>query len=206
MTGTSLPLRPLGKTGLQVSAVSLGAAPFGRVDDEVAAQTVHRALELGVNLIDTSPLYGDGESERRLGLALAAWWAQGGKRSDLVLCTKTGTRSRPYDYSGRRHPLEHRREPAHAQDRLPRRGAHPRPGPDRAGARPRTRAGGAAGAEAAGGSAPHRARGARPGPALRVSRDRLLRGVAHLPRLQPDQPRGGGNGCCPPPSAMGWGC
>ena len=100
MTQTTLPLRPLGKTGLQVSAVSLGAAPFGRVDDEVAAQTVHRALELGVNLIDTSPLYGDGESERRLGLALEAWWAQGGRRSDLILCTKTGTRTTPYDYSG----------------------------------------------------------------------------------------------------------
>ncbi len=99
MAQSTLARRPLGKTGLQVSAVSLGAAPFGGVDDEVAAQTVHRALDLGVNLIDTSPLYGDGESERRLGLALAAWWAQGGKRADLVLCTKTGTRSRPYDYS-----------------------------------------------------------------------------------------------------------
>ncbi len=91
--------RPLGKTGLQVSVVSLGAAPFARVDDEVAARTAHRALELGVNLIDTSPLYGDGESERKLGLALEAWYAQGGRRTDFILCTKTGTRSRPYDYS-----------------------------------------------------------------------------------------------------------
>ena len=37
MAQGTLALRPLGKTGLQVSAVSLGAAPFGRVDDEVAA-------------------------------------------------------------------------------------------------------------------------------------------------------------------------
>ena len=99
MTQSTLARRPLGNTGLQVSVVSLGAGPFGGAADEVAIRTLHRALELGVNLIDTSPLYGDGESERRVGLALEAWYAQGGKRSDFILCTKTGTRSRPYDYS-----------------------------------------------------------------------------------------------------------
>ena len=59
--------------------------------------TVLRALELSINLIDTSPLYG--ESERRIGLALEEWYRRGGKRGDVILSTKTGTRTRPKDYS-----------------------------------------------------------------------------------------------------------
>jgi aryl-alcohol dehydrogenase-like predicted oxidoreductase len=73
------------------------------VPDELAVETVHRALDLGVNLIDTSPLYpprGErGESERRIGLALEKWYDRGGSREDLVLSTKAGTRTDPYDYS-----------------------------------------------------------------------------------------------------------
>lgn len=66
-------------------------------DDATACAAVHAALGLGINLIDTSPLYG--ESERRIGLALQEWYRLGGKRADLVLSTKTGTRTRPKDYS-----------------------------------------------------------------------------------------------------------
>ena len=41
----------------------------------------------------------DGESERKIGLALDKWYKNGGSRSDFILCTKTGTRDRPYNYS-----------------------------------------------------------------------------------------------------------
>ena len=92
--------RPLGTTGLQVSAVSLGTSPFGTIDDEAAVAIFMEAVALGVNLVDTSPLYGAGESERRLGLALQAYFDGGGRREDLLVCTKTGTRTTPYDYSG----------------------------------------------------------------------------------------------------------
>ncbi len=100
---SSLPLarRPLGRTGLTVTALGLGGAylgysPAGFSDDQATA-TVLAALGAGLRFIDTSPLYG--ESERRLGQALTAWQQQGGRRADLVLCTKTGTRTRPADYS-----------------------------------------------------------------------------------------------------------
>ena len=95
--------RPLGSTGLRVTHVGLGGAWLGRTpgggfNDDIAIAAVHHALQQGINLIDTSPLYG--ESERRIGLALKAWFARGGRREDFVLTTKTGTRTRPKDYSG----------------------------------------------------------------------------------------------------------
>jgi len=65
--------------------------------DERAASVIYRALEMGVNLIDTSPAYG--QSERRIGLALEEWYRRGGRREDIVISTKTGTRTRPPDYS-----------------------------------------------------------------------------------------------------------
>ena len=96
------PKRPLGRTGIRVTPFGLGGAWLGRTpagfDDDLAAAAVHRALEAGINLIDTSPLYG--ESERRVGLALEAWYRRGGRREDFILSTKTGTRTRPHDYSG----------------------------------------------------------------------------------------------------------
>lgn len=90
--------RKLGSTGLEVSVVSLGSGWLGReVDVDEAIAVVHAGFERGINLIDTSPLYGD--SERRVGLALEAWFQSGGRREDLIVCTKTGTRTRPFDYS-----------------------------------------------------------------------------------------------------------
>lgn len=93
--------RQLGRTNLRVTPVGLGGAWLGRTpsgfSDETAVATVLRAWELGINLVDTSPLYG--ESERRIGLALRQWLARGGQREELVLSTKTGTRTRPKDYS-----------------------------------------------------------------------------------------------------------
>jgi aryl-alcohol dehydrogenase-like predicted oxidoreductase len=67
---------------------------YGRSnDDETAIACVRRAVDRGVNYIDTSAGYG--ESERRIGLALA-----GGYRERVILATKTGTGTRPADYSG----------------------------------------------------------------------------------------------------------
>ncbi len=62
--------RPLGRTGLNVSAVSFGAwaigGTWGPVNDEDSLKALHRALDLGVNFFDTADVYGDGHSERLL--------------------------------------------------------------------------------------------------------------------------------------------
>ncbi len=93
--------RPLGQTGMSVSPLGLGGAYLGAkrnrdglvIDEELGMATVLRALELGINLIDTSGSYmGNGRSEGLIGKALSAWRAAGGRREGLVLSTKTGTR------------------------------------------------------------------------------------------------------------------
>jgi aryl-alcohol dehydrogenase-like predicted oxidoreductase len=79
--------RTMGRTGVQVSSLALGAMNFGRIgrttQDEATA-IVDAALEAGVNLIDTADMYGDGESEEMVGKAIA------GRRDDIVLATKAG--------------------------------------------------------------------------------------------------------------------
>ncbi len=84
----TLPRRRLAP-GLDVGLVSFGGAPlgdlFGRLDEREAQQTVVAALDAGVNLIDTSPLYGHGLSEHRIGAALRARPRQG-----VILSTKVG--------------------------------------------------------------------------------------------------------------------
>lgn len=81
--------RPLGQTGLQLSALGFGGAPlggvFGPIHEAEAIRTVHRALDLGVNFFDSSPYYGAGEAERVLGRAL-----QGVAREKFVVSTKVG--------------------------------------------------------------------------------------------------------------------
>ena len=86
--GAVLPRRRLGRTGLEVTALSMGGAGVGRdnVSDDEAIEAVHRAIELGMNYLDTAPLYGACESERRIGLALAGGW-----REKIYLATKIGT-------------------------------------------------------------------------------------------------------------------
>jgi len=77
--------RTLGRTGVQVSTLVLGAMNFGRIgrttQDEATA-IVDAALEAGINLIDTADMYSDGESEEMVGKAIA------GRRDDIVLATK----------------------------------------------------------------------------------------------------------------------
>jgi D-threo-aldose 1-dehydrogenase len=67
--------RPVGKTGLQVSLLGLGAAPlaglYRNVPESQAKDTIRTALDTGLTLIDTAPRYGNGLSEQRLGTALA---------------------------------------------------------------------------------------------------------------------------------------
>ncbi|MFE3545787.1 aldo/keto reductase [Nocardia sp. NPDC059177] len=79
--------RNLGRTGVQVSSLALGAMNFGKLggstQDEVTA-LVDAALAGGINLIDTADMYGQGESEELVGKAIA------GRRDDLVLATKAG--------------------------------------------------------------------------------------------------------------------
>jgi aryl-alcohol dehydrogenase-like predicted oxidoreductase len=76
-------IRTLGKSGLRVSVVGLGCNNFGwRIDLAMSHKVVHRALDLGVTLLDTADIYGDGESEEMLGEIL------GDRRKELVLATK----------------------------------------------------------------------------------------------------------------------
>ena len=86
--------RNLGGSGLIVSAVGLGCNNFGgRTDFAATRAVVHRALDLGVTLFDTSDTYGErGASEEYLGRALAR------RRHDIVLASKF---ARPMDRSGR---------------------------------------------------------------------------------------------------------
>ncbi|KAL4222889.1 hypothetical protein ACF0H5_018929 [Mactra antiquata] len=80
---------PLGKTGMNVSALSLGASSFGSVFHETSDAECHKVLELaiksGVNLIDTAPWYGHGKSETVLGQGLKEI-----PRSSYYITTKVG--------------------------------------------------------------------------------------------------------------------
>jgi len=80
--------RPLGRTGVSVSQLCLGAmmfGAFGNTDHEDAIKIIHRALDAGINFIDTADGYSAGESELILGEALS-----GGRREGVVLAVKFG--------------------------------------------------------------------------------------------------------------------
>lgn len=86
----TLSTRPLGKTGIEVSEVGLGAWQLGAFrewdgpDEESSIQIVDEALRLGCTFIDTASPYADGRSEEYLGIALD------GRREQAVICTKFG--------------------------------------------------------------------------------------------------------------------
>ena len=78
--------RPLGRTGVSVSKLCLGAMMFGawgERDHDESIRIIHAALDAGLNFIDTADVYSAGESEEIVGKALA-----GGRRDEVVLATK----------------------------------------------------------------------------------------------------------------------
>src|ERR1700710_1903334 len=79
-------LRPFGRTGVKVTPLCLGAMMFGawgNTDHDDSARIIHRALDAGINFIDTADVYLSGESEEIVGEALA-----GGRRDSVVLASK----------------------------------------------------------------------------------------------------------------------
>ena len=92
--------RPLGRTGVSVSQLCLGAmmfGAFGNPDHEDAVKIIHRALDAGINFIDTADGYSAGESELILGKALS-----GGRRQNVVLAVKFGVPFGEEPYLNRR--------------------------------------------------------------------------------------------------------
>ena len=90
-----IPTRRLGRASLAVTVLGFGAAPLGdlfaKLDEAAAVATVEAALAGGVRLIDTSPLYGHGLSEHRVGAALRRSSARG-----VVVSTKVGRVTEPF--------------------------------------------------------------------------------------------------------------
>jgi aryl-alcohol dehydrogenase-like predicted oxidoreductase len=77
--------RPLGRTGVQVSPLCLGTMMFGawgEKDHDTSVRIIHKALDEGINFVDTADVYSAGESEEIVGQALK------GRRDDVVLATK----------------------------------------------------------------------------------------------------------------------
>lgn len=101
----NLSRRALGQTGLQVTPLCIGCAPLGNmpetfaygVTQDQALATLTAALASPINFLDTAASYGDGESERRLGLAIRA---QGGMPTDTILATKADRDLQTGEFSG----------------------------------------------------------------------------------------------------------
>ena len=91
--------RTLGKTGFKVSEVSFGAwaigGSWGEVSDDDSLKALHRAIDTGVNFIDTADVYGDGRSER-----LVAQLRKERPRDTIHVATKAGRRLSPHNAAG----------------------------------------------------------------------------------------------------------
>jgi aryl-alcohol dehydrogenase-like predicted oxidoreductase len=85
--------RTLGSQGLRVSAIGLGCMVMSKsywpADEHESLATIHRALDLGITLLDTADMYGPFANERLVGRAIA------GHRDEVVVATKFGNQHRP---------------------------------------------------------------------------------------------------------------
>jgi len=90
--------RELGRTGWNVSEISFGAwaigAGWGPVDDQESLAALHRAIDLGVNFIDTADVYGDGRSEQLIARVRKE------RSEELIVATKAGRRLSPHTADG----------------------------------------------------------------------------------------------------------
>ena len=198
--------RPLGRTGVQVSKLCLGTMMFGawgNPDHDDSIRIIHRALDAGINFVDTADVYSAGESEEIVGKALK------GRRDDVVLATKFFMPmgedpnhrggSRRWIVTAVENSLRRLRHRLHRP--LP--GPPPRPGHRRRGD-----------ARRADRPRPARARSATsappPTPAARSSRPSGPRATAgwsaSAPSSRPTRCScaASSSTCCPPPSATAW--
>jgi aryl-alcohol dehydrogenase-like predicted oxidoreductase len=96
-------VRQLGRVGPAVSAIGLGCMPmsgvYGNTTDAEGIAAIHRALDLGISLLDTADVYGNGHNEQLVGRAIR------GRRDEVVLATKfgnvRGAQGRPASINGR---------------------------------------------------------------------------------------------------------
>jgi aryl-alcohol dehydrogenase-like predicted oxidoreductase len=90
--------RELGRTGYKVSEVSFGAwaigGTWGPVDDSESLAALNKAIDLGVNFIDTADVYGDGHSEQLIAQVLKS------RREEVIVATKAGRRLDPHVADG----------------------------------------------------------------------------------------------------------
>src|SRR6266581_2918004 len=93
--GDAMEYRPLGRTGWKISAIGFGAwaiggSDWGSTDDTTSLAALHRAIDLGVNFIDTADVYGDGHSEQLIAQVRKA------RSEHLIIATKAGRRLNPH--------------------------------------------------------------------------------------------------------------
>lgn len=90
--------RELGKTGWKISTISFGAwaigGDWGNVDEKDSLSALHKALDSGVNFIDTADVYGDGHSEQLIAKLLTE------RKEDFYIATKAGRRLNPHNAKG----------------------------------------------------------------------------------------------------------
>lgn len=90
--------RELGRTGWKVSEISFGAwaigGDWGDVDEETAMKALHKAIDMGVNFIDTADVYGDGRSERLIAQLKKE------RTEEIIVATKAGRRLNPHTADG----------------------------------------------------------------------------------------------------------
>ena len=109
--------RRLGKSELNVSVIGLGTWPLGEVNwgpisETEAIAAVQKAIDLGINLIDTAPIYGNGRSEEIVGKAIK------GRRQQVVIATKCGVSMKGADMVNDLKPKSVRKEAEASLKRL----------------------------------------------------------------------------------------